>query len=224
METLTLTQTGVIVGCEYQIRGALVTFNLGRIEVCFTVKGSEWSRITKMRENTLLPLTAMWGYLNLFGTAFGYTEGSIHNGGDNSVPKQKWCNSFSSCTVFQQMHQRNLAIDTSSCCPEMLHFNSLLCKVCCFIALLIQEVPHTSAKKAVSKLWPCLPTGWVWNIFMYQTLWMFSVGIRFCMHLGSGVMVFSMHKRNSEEVVCPRHSARNAQRWGPLFPIITYVR
>lgn len=155
METLTLTQTDVIVGCEYQIWGALVTFHFGGIEVCFTVKGSEWSRITKMRENTLLSLTAMWRCLNLFGTAFRYTEGTIHNGGDNSVPKQKWCNSFPSSTLFQQMHWRNLAIDASSCCPEMLHFSSLLCKLCCFIALLIQEAPHTSAQKAISKLWPC---------------------------------------------------------------------
>lgn len=45
--------------CEFQIWDALVTFKFGGIEVCFTVKGSEGSRMAKMRENTLLSLTAM---------------------------------------------------------------------------------------------------------------------------------------------------------------------
>lgn len=42
------------------------------------------------------------------------------------------------------------------------------------------------------------------------------------MYLGS-VLVFSMHKRNSEEVVYLRLGARHAQEQGPLF-FITYVR
>lgn len=161
----------------------------------------------------------MWGYLNLFLIALRYTEGSIHSDGDNSLLKQKWYNLLPSCTVFQQMAPKNVATDTSLCCQKC--YTSVFC---CFIALLIQEVPHTSAQKAISKVWPCLLTGWVWNVFMYLTSWMFSVGIRFFMHLGSVVMVFSMHKRNSEEVICLRLGARHAQGQGPLFSFITYVR
>lgn len=69
---------------------------------------------------------------------------------------KKWCNSVPSSIVSQQMHQKNVATDTSSCCPEMPQFSSLLCKTCCLIAHLMQEVPYASAQKTISKVRPCL--------------------------------------------------------------------
>lgn len=108
---------------------------------------------------------------------------------------KKWCNSLPSSTVSQQMHQKNVTTDRSSCCLEMPHLTPYSAKC----AVLLPALSKRCHRKAVWKVRPFLKIGWIWRVFMYLTPWMLSTGISFCIPLGSGMVAFPTQESNSAQ-------------------------